>query len=121
MVLPAFDYISSCYKDHPIDLLSIDRVAVKSFSEINSLGVLYKHSTINNFLCMSSLDLSEKNFQKIKADIKFERLTVFFVVSLSVMDSEENDNLVALIFPINSKNKSLKELIGLVAPLDKLH
>jgi hypothetical protein len=114
MVLPAFDCISNCYKDHSIDLLSIDRVAVKSLSEINDLGYLYNHSTINNFLCMSSLNLSEKIFQKIKVDITFERPTVFYVVSLSVINSKENDNLVALIFPINSKKKSLEEFIKLL-------
>ena len=62
-----------------------------------------------------------KNYLKINEDIIFERPRTFFIVSVSVIDSEENDNLVALIFPINSKKKSLKELIGLLEARDKLH
>lgn len=112
-ILASFDFISSYYKECSTEFLSIDNVQLKSFEEIRDLGSLYLCNNSYPFLCITQLPLSNKKVQELRNDISFKSPLTIFVVSISVIDYLENDNLLLLIFPKNSKRKSFSTLLAL--------
>lgn len=109
-VLASFDYISSFFKEFSIELLSIDYVLLRSLDEINELGQLYLCKTESPFFCMIGLSPKSNIFYKIGNEVNIKNPISVLMVTLTLIDGFENDNLLVLILPINGKKKSQLKL-----------
>ena len=111
-IIESLSIVCEIFNDKKIELLVIDNLLIENFSEISDMGNFFKIRNELSFLVLTELDLTDRQFYSFKHPPHLIVPNTFYAITLTIIDLEENDHILSLIFP---EKGNLEDLINHVA------
>lgn len=101
-----------------LELLSIDRVELSSFTEVKEFGQLHYCNFTSPFFCVTNLPINKKDVHIVKHANSFLHPIIFHIVSLVFANDEDEimilfaftEKRTEILYDVREKSISLKKL-----------